>query len=286
MSRTVLCAVDQDTSSTVPVEAGTLASGLGSELVLAHIMHDNAFADARPGRERVRAIDEERALGLLHRAKLELPPMTAARERVAFGPPVQMLIALAREENAELVVVGSRGLGPLAAALMSSVSRALTRDAPCPVVVVSPGVSRDEPVPSRDRGAIVCGVDATELSARSATFAAAMAERLGCRLVLVHASDSTADVRDVARQVGAVTDGSPPIRMAGGDPADALAAVARSEEARLLVVGSRGLGSLRAAVAGSVSAAVMRTAECPVAIVPEGVDPAEETRGEQGWATA
>jgi nucleotide-binding universal stress UspA family protein len=286
MFRTVLCAVDRDTSSAVPIEAGELAAGLGCPLVLVHVVQDSGFTDARPGREQVRAIEEERALGLLHRARLELPAMANVRERVAFGPPVGMLVALASDENAEVLVVGSRGLGPLAAALMSSVSRALTRAAPCPVVVVSPAVSRDEPAPPRERDAVVCGVDATELSARTAVFAADMAERLRCRLVLVHACDGDGAAREVARTLASVTDGSPAVRVGEGEPAEALASIARSEGARLLVVGSRGLGSIRAAVSGSVSAAVMRSADCPVAVVPDGVDPAETTRGEQGWASA
>ena len=115
MSRAVLCAIDRDTSSTVPMEAGELAAGLGCPLVLVHVARDNGFTEARPGWEHVRAVEEERALGLLHRARLELRASANVTERVAFGSPVGMLIALAREENAELLVVGSRGLGPLEA---------------------------------------------------------------------------------------------------------------------------------------------------------------------------
>ena len=48
-------------------------------------------------------------------------------------------------------------------------------------------------------------------------------------------------------------------------PAKAL--VDRSADAALVVVGSRGLGSVRGALMGSVSADVLRHAHCPVAVI-------------------
>src|SRR5690606_28799318 len=49
----------------------------------------------------------------------------------------------------------------------------------------------------------------------------------------------------------------------------------RSEEAHLVVVGSRGLGAFRRALLGSVSTALARHAESPVAVIPEH-EPAPE----------
>jgi nucleotide-binding universal stress UspA family protein len=45
------------------------------------------------------------------------------------------------------------------------------------------------------------------------------------------------------------------------------ALVDRSTDAALLVVGSRGLGSVRGALMGSVSAEVLRHAQSPVAVI-------------------
>jgi nucleotide-binding universal stress UspA family protein len=39
-------------------------------------------------------------------------------------------------EGVDLLVVGSRGYGPLARVLLGSVSRKVVQDAPCPVLVV------------------------------------------------------------------------------------------------------------------------------------------------------
>jgi nucleotide-binding universal stress UspA family protein len=54
----------------------------------------------------------------------------------------------------------------------------------------------------------------------------------------------------------------------GGDAAAELAEAARERQAPLLMLGSRGHGPLRAAMLGSVSAAAIRLAPCPVVIVP------------------
>jgi nucleotide-binding universal stress UspA family protein len=53
---------------------------------------------------------------------------------VCEGPPAQALVASA--EDADLLVVGSRGLGGFKGLLLGSVSREVAQHAPCPVVVV------------------------------------------------------------------------------------------------------------------------------------------------------
>ncbi len=53
-----------------------------------------------------------------------------------------------------------------------------------------------------------------------------------------------------------------------GEPAEVL--LRQTDEARLLVVGSRGYGPLRRVLLGSVSSAVVAHAACPVIVVPRG----------------
>lgn len=59
-----------------------------------------------------------------------------------------------------------------------------------------------------------------------------------------------------------------------GNAADVL--VERSRELDLLVLGSRAYGPVRHALLGSVSAAVMREAHCPVLVMPRGSEPAAD----------
>ena len=57
-----------------------------------------------------------------------------------------------------------------------------------------------------------------------------------------------------------------------GDPADELAE--HSAQLDLLVTGSRGYGPLRSVITGGVSGRVIRSAQCPVIVVPRGAEAA------------
>lgn len=60
----------------------------------------------------------------------------AADYEIAEGDPADEILRTARYREADLIVVGSRGLGAIAGALLGSVSGALLRRAPLPVLVV------------------------------------------------------------------------------------------------------------------------------------------------------
>jgi nucleotide-binding universal stress UspA family protein len=65
-----------------------------------------------------------------------------------------------------------------------------------------------------------------------------------------------------------------------GNPAAVIAEAAASDDVALLYVGSRGYGPLREALLGGVAGALLRTARCPLVIVPHSSQPAD--RGSSG----
>lgn len=55
---------------------------------------------------------------------------------VLEGSPAEAILDVARTRKSDLVVMGSRGLGRLAGALLGSQSQKVVQHAPCPVLIV------------------------------------------------------------------------------------------------------------------------------------------------------
>jgi len=112
--------------STCAEEAWALAQRVaqtcGSELVLVHVLE--APPDTEIGKTLEQWAAQARQRGL------------KARIAVRTGAPHQEVVALATDERADLVVIGTHGRGGLNRALLGSVADRVVRLAPCPVLTV------------------------------------------------------------------------------------------------------------------------------------------------------
>lgn len=68
------------------------------------------------------------------RRQVDLPP--DASEFIRVGHASEVIIKVAEDWRADLVVIGSHGRGGLERVLMGSVAEAVVRHAPCPVLVI------------------------------------------------------------------------------------------------------------------------------------------------------
>jgi nucleotide-binding universal stress UspA family protein len=59
------------------------------------------------------------------------------------GDPADEIVTAARDEGYDLIVVGHRGLSPIKAFLLGSVSSRVVTHAPCSVLVVRPGLENN-----------------------------------------------------------------------------------------------------------------------------------------------
>jgi nucleotide-binding universal stress UspA family protein len=79
---------------------------------------------------------------------------------VRDGDPATVLVDASRD--ADLLVMGSRGYGPLRAVLLGSVSQAIIRHATCPIVVVPRGATRESEFRPPAARSIQAPIGATE----------------------------------------------------------------------------------------------------------------------------
>jgi nucleotide-binding universal stress UspA family protein len=151
MSASIICGVDGsgDAQAALGV-AVDLAKRLHLRLVVAHVAEPAyiPYAAAAPfgGNAGHYAVmdemetQEENAERLLEEV-LAAADLVHVERRAAVGEPAERLADLADEEDAELIVVGSRGRGAFKAAFLGSVSNALVGVARCPVLIVPPGAT-------------------------------------------------------------------------------------------------------------------------------------------------
>jgi nucleotide-binding universal stress UspA family protein len=288
--RRVLCSVDDSPAAADVISvAMSLADALDCHLVLFHAVSQTgrAAAPVMPyGYAYVDEVDREalREAGehFLERLARDFRVPATTDRRVELGEASNVLPGVAEELAADLVVVGTRGRGPWAAAILGSVSSAAMSDTPRPVVVVPPG-ARLEP------GPVVCAVDETPAARRAARLARVLAEELGAELVLAHAvsiapvpslsavpTAHAALVNSERQQAAGLLDAlardeapgtAVDRRVVHGTPAEAICALAEEERANLVVIGTRGRGTVMSAVGGSVSREVVRMSVRPVVVV-------------------
>jgi nucleotide-binding universal stress UspA family protein len=71
------------------------------------------------------------------RQKAQDAGVKEVRTRVEFGDPAKRILATAKDEQADVIVMGSRGLGELKGLLLGSVSHKVASQASCACVTVN-----------------------------------------------------------------------------------------------------------------------------------------------------
>jgi nucleotide-binding universal stress UspA family protein len=246
----------------------------GSNAAYRQALSEDAQHTAREMRDRLAGIGEDRT-----------------RLRIAANPsPAHALHDLAEAEHAELVVVGSSHTGRLGRVAPGSTAERLLHGAPCAVAVVPHGYRTRVDQTIRRIGvaydgsaeataAVAAGVElAQALSAELEIIGVTMpdtytgAGMIGAAAYMVPLDELERSVQDGLDAVVASLDPelkAETVRLTG-DPADELGK--HSAGLDLLLAGSRGYGPLRSVLVGGVSGRLMRTVQCPVIVIPRGVD--------------
>jgi nucleotide-binding universal stress UspA family protein len=245
--------------------------------------------------DEVRADTEKRARAMVDDAQrdpvlADVPGVTGlpVRTVVVSGAPAEHLVQAA--EDADLLVVGSRGRSGVRSTLLGSVALHCVTHARCPVVVVRPS---PRPLPGVG-GTVVVGLDDSEPSRDALRAAVDEAARLGADLeavVAYHRPDQWSELYTLSAPPSGEThehalrrgqqivsdvlvgfgDGSrPEIRVVALEGRAGEVLARRAAEASLLVVGSRSRSRLAGMVLGSVALDSVVHSPVPVMVVHPG----------------
>lgn len=190
--------------------------------------------------------------------------------RMADLPIAQRIVAAAREDQADLVVIGTLGTSRWQEVLAGGTTRAVVQLSPCPVLVVPQASAGADP------RRLVLGVDGSSGAERAARVTAALAAQLSGSVMVVHAAEGALGEHgpDAIAAVAATIVGEDRVNAVRvrahteGDVAGALRAEAREFGAGMLVVGRRGRSPLGRLLLGGVSERLLHDPPCPLLVVP------------------
>ena len=294
----ILCAVDGSGHSQWGIQAlEAFAGQKPDQVVLLHIIDQpslQAAMNKNPvARKRALAAMEKAGTTLLHdaarAARLALGqaatrPRTKFQTILAHGPIAQTISRTARRLEADLILMGSRGLSDIQGFLLGSVSRQVAATAPCPLLVVKQpltallrvAIAVDDSKPSRAAARFLRSrilpessmvTILTSMESPVTDFAARYLSESQLaelkRPVMERATRLVNGLRDEF-----IKDGFSVVTQVQMDHViDTIVKHVEASHDQLLVIGSRELTKSERLYLGSVSESLLRHAPCSVLIV-------------------
>jgi nucleotide-binding universal stress UspA family protein len=210
----------------------------------------------------------------------------AASGKVIVGSPARAIMDEVAAERADAIVMGTRGLGALAALALGSVSAHVAHASGLPTILVKPEARLPRSFGKRMRALVAVDGSSQSLNAaaRLATWGDWLGElaadilyiRPGSSLFpargdkpVAHwggrdSEEATRGARRVFQANGIVHH----LHFVEGDPGSLIARMAEDMQSDLIVMGTRGLGTAHNALLGSVSLKVAHHAGVPLMLVP------------------
>jgi nucleotide-binding universal stress UspA family protein len=244
--KTIVVATDLDGRADAALEyARKLAVSYGARIVLAHGLDpmDYASVAAVPGKV-LRSLTEQA------RATLDQMSTDLVREgihshsEIRQGEVAQMLVDVARQYEAGLIVIGTEGKQGAGPIVVGAVAEQLVRQAPCPVLAVAADYNAGafRPVPG---GPIMLAMERNEATTEASDTACSLAATFHRTLIVVHArrpEEAVAFLNPLAttaEQFGLESSQRLPLRciVKDGKPADAIAEAIGQYQPSVLVIG-------------------------------------------------
>ncbi len=273
-----------------------LAKQFGAAIHLLHVYPPDEAASV-PGAahlllqsaEAIERLNEE--LTGIHRKRVE--PFCPENCHIRSGRPFQQISGLAREINADLIALSTRGHSGLKHLFLGSTAERVVRSAPCPVLVVRKRKQKSKAASKAFAvRTILVPVDFSECSLSGVEYAAFLAKKLHSTLRLLHVmypfvdyvfvdragvriSELVEAVQEAARiemdalkQMDFLRGLSLQTEIRSGHAIDEICSAAGQPDVDLIVTSTHGRTGFKHAFIGSVAEHVVRYAQRPVMVVP------------------
>jgi 3-phenylpropionate/trans-cinnamate dioxygenase ferredoxin reductase subunit len=233
--RTIVVGTDGSPTATMAVEvAQKLARRLKGRLVLVGAL--DAYGIQR----------QPLQTALLEAAEAARGRKVDATAELIEGTPGESIVAAAKKHDADLIVVGNRGMGQATRFRLGSVPDWVAHDAPCDLLIVDTtgrGGSR-EPAPPYTR--ILAGTDGSGTATEAVRRAFTLASVYAGSVILIHVGDPIVGAIKLEEVAGArPEDVEVERRAVEGDPAQRICELAEAEDVQLVVVGNKGMSGVR-----------------------------------------
>jgi nucleotide-binding universal stress UspA family protein len=243
--RTIVVATDLKGQADAALEyVRKLAANYGARIVLAHGLDpmDYAAVGRVPGSvlshmtEAARKVLDGMAGDLIREGIF-------SHSEVRQGTVAEMLVDVARQYEAGLIVIGTKGMEGAGPVVVGAIAERLVRLATCPVLAVAAdwNAGPHRPTPG---GPVLLAVERNEAAAEAAATAASLAETFDRPLLALHvrtAAEKAAGMNPctVMEDQGIRFAGAIQVRclVKDGDPADAVAEAIRENHPCILVAG-------------------------------------------------
>lgn len=135
-ARKIIVATDYSPASQRALEyAASLARDRGATLLIVHVSELEEYPVGELFDEEPRSSESE----LEELLAVTIPdPRIRCEHRLLHGAPAEQIVKAAREEDAELIVLGSHGHSAVGKLLVGSVAEAVIRQAHCTVCALRP----------------------------------------------------------------------------------------------------------------------------------------------------
>jgi len=191
--------------------------------------------------------DVSEVQGIVERAELRAREqgLTEVRAETQRGKPAEVLLEIADQQDADLLVLGSKGMSGGRRFLLGSVPGRVAEQSPCDLLIVR---TTAEPPPGAAWGEyrkILIGTDGSSTADRATRKGLDLARRIGAEVTLLYVGFPQTGEGILAETVERLGGDGVRTLVRQGDPPDVIVDVAESEGMDLILVGNKGVGAGR-----------------------------------------